>query len=70
MTAGLWEGLEGSLRPQPWVNNTARWLSSFGRCCWKVRQGLLRAGISPIPAGGPEHAQPLSFRIHPPGFEL
>lgn len=60
-TVGLWEGVEGSLRSQPSLNNATpqgwqkeSWLSGIGRCCWKFRRGLLRAAISPVSAGGPE----------------
>lgn len=69
-TAGLEEGLDGSPRAQPWLNNVTLWFLSVGRCYWKVRPGQLRAGISPIPAGGLEHGQQLSLRISQPGFEL
>lgn len=37
-TAGLWEGLEGSLRPQLSLNKTTSWLEegNLAFCHWQV----------------------------------
>lgn len=58
-TVGLWEGLEGSLRPQPWLNNATPWVGfqALLGAVGKSGEACSEQPSSPISAGGLEQVR-------------